>query len=42
MDKRKSTEPSADVDTRQIDNEVLDVYQPEGLNYPVVERTNNA
>lgn len=33
---------SGDVDLRQIDNSVNDIYKPKGLNYPIIERTTNA
>ena len=31
-----------DVDQRQIDEQNLDIYHPSGLDYPILERTNNA
>lgn len=31
-----------DVDQRQIDKEVIDTYQADGLDYPIIERTSNA
>lgn len=31
-----------DVDIRQFDNEVIDVYKPDNKSYPVIERMDNA
>lgn len=31
-----------DADQRQIDEFVTDIYQPSELDYPILERTNNA
>jgi hypothetical protein len=33
---------SGDADLRQIDDQVIDIYKPNGKDYPIIERTNNA
>ncbi|CCJ33856.1 hypothetical protein [Caloramator australicus] len=31
-----------DVDLQNIDDKELDIYTPDGLDYPIIEKTNNA
>lgn len=42
MSKSKKDKNSGDVDLRQIDNEVVDIYKTDGRDFPIIERTTNA
>lgn len=42
MEKANKDKDSGDVDLRQIDDEVLDIYKTDRIDFPIIERTTNA